>query len=456
MMEGARVRHEALGIGTVIEFSARRGAKVDFGYTWTWVDTRELEVVDEIRRQEEDVGGDHVGIELQKIRTAQGRREPAYSVLLELPTEVVNAKRAVMALKLGHMLEENVFDLSVGLDGIRKKLESHVAEAVQRNPQSILVEGAWGTGKTHLLTLLKVLASQCGLATASVILDGEGIAMWEPMDLMEAVLGSLRYPGDRMPLGIDEHLRNLRSQVSQFRSESRLGWRLARAIFEIPTSAFDESEVMEVIEDYLTMKLAASQAMAKLRQFGWRVVLPPIKAQRIEERADRLGELLTGWAEFCVLTGAKGLVVVFDELDVEYAMTASRPSLRARRARLLTELSTIEARKCPLLFAFGSAPASDDLEQENDAVRDVLYHVPWSTHITAPLPSLAQTIELGERLQGLYRDAYPDRMAKVDRHDLQRQIAAFAEKHLSELDPTPRDFVRGTLERLDLAPSNGP
>ena len=452
MTIGTKVLHRSLGVGTVVELSPRRGAKVDFGYARTWVFEEEIEEDHEVPRPLRRTRQDETVNEMRVSEPAVVKSQAAILRTEEFPEDVVKAKREILALKLGHILEESVHDLSVGIDSIRMNLKNYVDDAVQGRPRSVLVEGAWGSGKTHILTLLTSLASRQGLATASVILDGEGVALSEPMGLMEAILGSLRYPRESVPRGIGNRLLTLRGQ-SQFHVERRLGWRLKKAIFDIPIAAFNESEPMEVLEDYFTLKLAATQAKTKLRQLGWRITLPPLRAPRVDERADRLCDLLKSWAEFCVLTGAKGLVVIFDELDVEYALATSGRAHRANRARLLSELGRLEDVECPLLIAFGSAPVSGHVEEENDAIRDVLRHVPWSKHVKAPRPTLEHTIELGRRLQLLYQDAYPDRTSGVDRHRVQQLIAAFAEQHIRKLDPTPRDFVRGTLERLDLAPN---
>ena len=70
--------------------------------------------------------------------------------------------------------------------------------------------------------------------------------------------------------------------------------------------------------------------------------------------------------------------------------------------------------------------------------------------IEAPRPSVGQTKELGVRLQKLYERAYPTPTSSVEPYEVRRQIERFAEHHDETLDPTPRGFVRGTLELLDV------
>ena len=71
--------------------------------------------------------------------------------------------------------------------------------------------------------------------------------------------------------------------------------------------------------------------------------------------------------------------------------------------------------------------------------------------IEAPRPSVEQTKELGRRLQELYTRAYPRRTPVVEPREVRRRIESFAEHHQEgTLNPTPRGFVRGTLELLDV------
>ena len=349
-------------------------------------------------------------------------------------------------------------------------MEQAIIATVRRQPQSVLVEGSWGAGKTHLLTLLTGLATGTGLATATVILDGEGVTLSEPMGLMQAVLGSLRYPGEVTPCGVASRLADLRRRRTNGDLWQSVGWRIAEAIDRIPHGALDDPEAMEVLEDYFMLALAPTRAREQLRRFGHRIRLPTLKAQRLDERPERFCELFKGWAEFCALTGAKGLAVVFDEVDVEYAMR-----FEGLRSWLLEAFDDLLRESCPLLLAFGSAPASHDVGDANDdvqflmralrgvfpahesrgnandAVQGLVGSISGMRRVEAPQPNVEQTKELGVRLRDLYARAYPGRTSGVEPHRVQRRIERFAEHHHDHnLNPTPRGFVRGTLELLDV------
>lgn len=433
MRKGAAVRHPQYGEGVVVDYEKRRGVQVDFGFVAAWVSVQELDNPDDV---EQSVEG-----EPEAVRSRRGG-----PTLLSLPADVVNARRAVLALKLGQVLEEDVVQLSIGTEGIQRQLEDTIARAEEHKPQSILIEGAWGMGKTHLLTMFTRIAAERKFATATVILDGEGVTLREPMGLMESVLGSLRYPGEPVPCGVGRRLADLRRRPKPSGLWRYVGHRMAHAIEQIPQSAFDEPEVMEVLEDYFMLTLSPTHARAKLRQHDYRINLPSLKAQRLAERSERFCDLLRSWVGICSLTGAKGLAVIFDELDVEYASYAS-----GLRDSLLEAFDVLLGQKYPLLLAFGAAPTSDHVGNENDAVEDVVEAINGIQRITAPSPSVEQMKELGDRLQVLYRGAYPERTSGAELDEARQWIGRFAVSHKAEkLSPTPRRFVRGTLELLDV------
>lgn len=446
MRLGTRVRHPKFGEGQVVTVTSRGGnpgAQVDFGYMRDWVSFEELGLTEEA----DSLSGITPDAPTSVFK---GISIPT------LTNDVVDARRAILALKLGQVLEKDIVELSTGTDNIQDSIEQTITAAAQRQPRSILFKGSYGSGKTHLLTMLSALAAKHELATASVILDGEGVTLTEPMSLMEALLGSLRYPGEAAPCGITQQLADLRRSGNLPYIRHRLG-RIADALLQTPRDLFEEPEGMDVLEEYFTLRLSATQAREEIRQRIYRRVhLPSMRAQSVKDRADRFCGLLGDWAEFCASTGAKGLVVIFDEVDVEYASTLrdSRQDKeqRSRRSMFLCSISKLlKERKTPLLLAFGSAPASPDVKDENDAVIDLQRRIDEMDEIEAPQPQLEQTRELGRRLRTLYARAYPDRMDSVDPRKLERLIDEFAQYHQNELNPIPRNFVRGTLERLDVA-----
>lgn len=449
MIPGDRVRHQGLGAGVVLAVLARgrvSGARVDFGYMVDWVPETELAPAG--------------GLRLRGSEGEGSRDEPKHwQPLGTLAENVVAARRAVLALKLGQVLQENVLDLSVGTKAAEALLRRAVGGAARRKPAGILVSGPYGAGKTHLLTMLASLAAREKLATASAILDGEGVTLGDPMTILEPVLRSLCLPGESAPSGVGRRLAELRKRGSRWDHGRRRWSRIAEAVFQLPVAALDDPDVLEALEDYLTTSLPASHANVRLRRLVQQPVqFPSMKAQRITDRAERFCELLWDWAEFCGAAGARGLVVVLDEVDVEYASTLWKVERRMRRQLLLQALNDLLGQPVPLVLAFGSAPATDE-EAANDAAWDLTERMSRLQQVDAPRPDSVQMRELGRRLCGLYTRAYPDWASSVDEGSIERAIDEHAERYAERYgepdDPAPRRFVRELLEWLDVASDRG-
>ena len=446
MRPGDSVRHPELGAGTIVEVHARGGhigARVNFGYLTDWVPATELGIDTD---------------SLHPSRNLANESPDEAAPTATLSDAVVNARRGVLALKLGQVLEQHVLQLSTGTETVQGKLETIVSRAMKRQAQAVLVEGAWGSGKTHLLTMLRAIATSTGMATASVILDGDDVRLSEPMRLMAAVLESLRYPGEAVPGGIGGRLGQLRRSVIPWNLRSRGARRIAEVVGLLPVEAFDEPEILEILEGYLMLSLPATQARTALLQHGYRgVPLPSMAARNVAERSGRFREHLEGWTEVVTRTGAKGLTLIVDEVDVEYAATsgwaAARARERARRSSLLAALNECLQSKLPLVVAFGSASSGGEVTEEHDAVRNLARMLGDSvlTIIEAPRPDLAHMRQLVQRVADLYELGYRDRMADIDRRQL--EMLKLAESHMtSDINPVPRKLVRKTLECLDVSP----
>lgn len=446
MKPGDRVCHPKYGAGSIVAIFSRAGhmgAEVDFGWAREWVSAQELGLT----------------ISADPPKVSQTGRPVKTKGIPRISSDIVEARRGVFALKLGQVLEKDVLHLSTGTANAEKQLRGVVESALGKRAKSVLIEGAWGSGKTHLLTMLTAIANEKDMATSSIILDGVGTELSNPMSLLEAIFSSLRYPNESIAGGFRGKIAAFRKAGMDYSLSRKGGERVAKAIMALRSDAVDEPEVMHTLEDYFSLALPASHANDKLKHSlcsGMR--LPPMRALKVEDRAERFCELLKAWTGFVTLTGAKGLVLVIDEVDVEYASTRWDSEKRYRRGRLLISLKKLMKDRIPLVIAFGSAPAQDeDLDQEDpiEALKSRIGGVDLT--IKSPPPRVESLRALGAKIYDLYRQAYPEREWRGKHVSVKKWIDAFAETHIkSELHPVPRTFVRGTLEYLDIAITSNP
>lgn len=363
------------------------------------------------------------------------------------------ARAGIFALKLGQILETHVTDLTVATDEAEAQLESVFAAAKRRSVQFVLVEGVWGAGKTHLLTLMTAMASRHRFSTSTTILDGYGATISQPNELLSSITSNIRLPNEPAPSGIGHRL----PEVKRTGMLELIGMgadRVLRALQAVSVEALNNPDVVQVLEDYLDMSLPATHARASLRSLGCGdVMLPAMRALRVDDRAPRLVELLGDWTAFCVACKSAGLLVVFDEVDVDYARASLwNTSTRQRHDAMLTALSSLRKRRLPLVIAFGSAPAGPNSEVENDAARDVLQklgHI--DLHLQARRLERRDLDALALKLWRLYASGYPGfstRLTEPKLHVLQKTLA---KEYFRQISPVPRRYVRALLHCFDVA-----
>ena len=467
MILNSRVRHHIFGDGVVEAVTVRGGvsyAQVNFEYMTDWLPEGDLITA-------ADTHESQLGVELPQ------REEllPNWQSLTRLCDSVVSARRAVLALRLGQVLRDRVAGLSVGTEDARAKLEQAVSSASKSSPRTILVKGPYGGGKTHLLTMLAALAAKMEFATASVILDGEGVTLSNPCSILQQILRSLCFPGESVPVGVGRRLENLCKSGGPWPGGRLRRSRIGEAMSLLPSEAWDDSDVVETLEDYLTTTLATTHAKNKLRDLlGYRIDLPTMTERLVRNRSAWFREMLLDWVDVCVASGAKGLAIVIDELDVDYALDGLSSEGSRRRRLFLDGLSDILLEPIPLVMAFGSAPDPDsDVRREGglplefddqgnlsaytqkcwsqaaayDAVHDLTRALKEIQQVVVPKPDRSEMLELARRLVSLYKEAYPHRSSRID----EQTIATVVDDHERSLDPPIRRFVRGLLERMDVA-----
>ena len=451
MRPGDRVVHPKLGTGILTELRLKQSlqfALVDFGYTVEYVPADSLRSVG-------------TAVSPRPIVPSPGSQRVTSSVALKpLAAEVAEARKGIIALKLGQIMESQVGFLSVGTQVAEKQLAQALTRAAEQRPTVVMVEGAWGGGKTHLLTLLSAMARREKFVVTSVVMDGLGVTLSDPMQLMEALTSGFRFPNEQVPGGLAHHLiRALRGgRVPALRA--RGAHVLAEALEQIPERALDEPEALHVLEDYLGLSLASSAAATQLRWLGFpRIRLPALKARSIEDRAGRFSELLHNWAQFVAALGARGLLIIMDELDVEYASTMwnglAALRLRERRRMFLQELGRLTRYHAPVLLAFGSAPAGPDVAAEHDAVRDVRAATGGvDFEITVPEPREDDLRVLSERVRELYSQAYPASATVLKHPQFDQALERLLRHYMQRPNPVPRQYVRMVLELLDILSSS--
>lgn len=451
---GSHVRHQAYGIGRVLQLdwsSPQPKAFVNFGFASYWIVIATLTLVPS--NDEPTAPPPAVGNPPSTPLHSNGQ-----GVAPVLSSDATEARKGIAALRLGQVRRGDVVDLSVGLETLQESCQKTLADAAKGVPNAILIEGSWGGGKTHALTLLRAYARQNNFAITKTVLDGQDACFWDPYRLFGEMLRRLEMPGVESERGLVPHLLKAKAKAKESVADLRLigAYDVANTIASISSDAFADIEVAHAIESYLTYELPVSQVRSALRMHG--VVCPTLGAllpKYKHEKMAAFGSVVTLWVKILKTWGASGVVLVFDELDVEYAVTAKDTQVnekrRADRHTVLEALRGVLSVNVPVVMAFAAAPAPPGIATYADACEDIadVFHGKVWRH-QAVSPSKQQLAELFARVVALYRRAYPEDALQFADNEQDVLLERLYALYVREPRPVPRQYIRTVVELCDL------
>jgi len=171
---GDIVTHPRFGSGAVVEtrFSGY-DAKVDFGGYRLWVPTARLELI-------------------TRPRTASGERIPAGASLVHAPARIDTVTKTVIeAFRVGVVPDAGIREWTIGRDVELGAVSNWLANSAEG---SLLIEGQYGSGKTHMLRYLSQAARDKGFAVAMVRIDPAEENSSFPFRFYASVMRALRIP----------------------------------------------------------------------------------------------------------------------------------------------------------------------------------------------------------------------------------------------------------------------
>jgi hypothetical protein len=391
-------------------------------------------------------------------RSADDELVTSHSLKVEtLDDEMLKARLAILALRLGQCPESHIDEMTVGNEEVKEACEWALDRSHGGKPAIVVFESPFGKGKTHALNVFSSMARKRFRAVGSVVLDGIGITLTEPMTLLSNLAASIRFPEEQgfetLPERLCDLVRSRRVDRLRANSADFLADRLDR----VPHEIADLPDAWEIVVDYLSCILPASQAaqqLAPFRENARSLSLPAIVANRVGERADRCVTMLREWAQACMVVGAhRGLLVLFDEADVDYGNTGFSSKMVERREWLYQSISELATshQKSYLSIGIAITPGEDNYWGV-EAVDEILNNLdPRCTrHVQLRDLTKRDFIQLGKRVATLYAKAYGSAVFSP------KEAEAHAEKLRSQMELRvndsclPRRFIREFIECLDL------
>jgi hypothetical protein len=374
-----------------------------------------------------------------------------------LDPKMLRARLAILALRLGQCPEGYIEELTVGATEVRDACSWALERSGRGRAAVVVFESPFGKGKSHALNIFSSAARKQFRAVGSIVLDGFGITLTEPMTLLTNLAPSIRFPEGQGLETLPERLCELVQKNEAHRLRRSGAVFLAECLERVPREIAEQPEAWEIVIDYLSCVLPASHAklmLAPFRDNGCPPSLPPIVANRVDERAERCVKMLREWAQACTVAGAhRGLVVLLDEADVDYGNTGFREEMVKRRVWLYEAINNLAESDQQSMLSIGIAvtPGQDNYWGE-EAVNEIADHLGEDSTRHVQLKDLSKHdfVRLGKKVASIYGEAYGSEV--ISRAEAESYGEELRDRLSSRIADSclPRRFIREFIEHLDV------
>ncbi len=240
-------------------------------------------------------------LEPRKSDKAQPQRIP-----ITLP-ERIRVLQMIEAFKLGIVPGEDVPHFTFGRD---KQIQfvKETLKDLARGGTALLVEGPYGSGKTHFASYIEYLALQQGFAVARADLDPVEVSPYKPKRIYRALMSTLRWPRPDGEVGNFDDAFETLLIPSDIDMDDHHYFRI---FYRIRKRNPSNAQIAS-LKAWLSGELFDRGDLDRLRIPGLPLLYDHTTA------ADHLCYLLTGWSIFFKKHHLKGLLLIFDEAETVF------------------------------------------------------------------------------------------------------------------------------------------
>lgn len=378
----------------------------------------------------------YIWLPLRKLRLLRAKKEEDVVIKKRPPVrDKLKARRMIEALRYGIVPHEDIEDFTFGRDKEIAKLERGIEKFELERGFSLLVEGEYGAGKTHFLDFSYHFLLRRGFAVAKIEFDYFDVSPLKPWRIYREITKSFAYERGGF--------RDFLKEILPFLKKEH--------IFLTPLSKF--GDLNEALWQWIEGERNPRVYLNREKKL-WR--LPVLLTH--STALNLYTYLISTYSSLATKIGLKGLVLLFDEVEVLFHFWFERRRvmkflelllLLPRNSKLLLNeyidgfsLVTSRVRKCPyaydvptnLFIILASAPVySKDYIKMTELVDEIIYLEPLRGDDLKDIFNAIVT---------LYELAYEPFKVR-DREGVYRFIEM-------ERDKGIRHFIKATVEALDL------
>ena len=220
----------------------------------------------------------------------------------------IQACRMIEAFRLGIVPHQDVEAFTFGRDKEVEIIDSALMRLNKGNGEVYLVEGEYGTGKTHLLEYIHHRALKAGMVTSLCQFDPQEVSPHRPKRVYREVVHNLRYIKDDREHGFRDLLR----QAEELDLSDHVFFGPVLAKLRRLDPAHTENEVFwQWIEGESTKEYATEQSSRHRVKGGQRI--PAL--YDFSTAGDFYCNILSGISWIAQQLGLKGFVLLIDEAE---------------------------------------------------------------------------------------------------------------------------------------------
>lgn len=360
----------------------------------------------------------------------------------------ISKLKAIEVLRFGLVSEDYIEELTLGFTDLKKWVLRRLPGAHNGRPQVSEITGPFGTGKSHMMAVIRHVARNEGYVTARVEVDGQYISLSDPAKLLCSIWSSFSAKnfssstplldlylkaidaGYRSSAIAPEGMYRIKDNYTTIRMLKNRGV-VDHYVYELDAliSSSDEFTASEL------SKRISSELSISWTEFSLR----PMIGRTVEERPDDFVESLVGHTRIAELAGYKGLILTIDEFEVEHNLSKEKLQRVVDLIRALTGYFTGSVRKpiAPLGIFFASVGEEGHV---GDAIIDFLIEKAGGEYYRINPWPRGRRLELARVIHRLYCDAYGLE------HSFDRRIVDEIERGL-ETDSSDIGLIRMFIKR---------
>ncbi|HEC64996.1 MAG TPA: hypothetical protein ENI23_06875 [bacterium] len=368
----------------------------------------------------------------EKIKTAA-------KLLFATPEEKQLAERIISSLRQGVVPTEGVLRFSVGREAILSLIQQDLNFVRNGNSQLRLVDGIYGSGKTHILKVLQEYAYSRHFATSFITLTARECPMYDLSIVYEHIVKGIRVSKFRQSPALQHILEEwfLRIRSLGLGKERRILRELGKLSldFKIALTRYRDGanrNDWEGVELVLRWLQGDIRTKRETRSLG-------IKNYASEETAL---EMLGNITRMLCFLGYNGLAILLDE--AEAIPSLSRILQRKQAYENLERLMNCSTKTPNSYFVYATTPYFfDEAENEIGVAKDSKKVIELY-----PLPE-SDLKKLAIEIRNLHWQAYTwENISRVDNENLAKFVRNFISQQNREI--IARNFVRTLVSALDV------